>query len=91
MNPQAQRENSSLTDARSDLFTSRLIDQALGLQICFGTKCAAEFLRDNGVDIDVVMRILTRPDLRRKACAPGLFQLRRYGSVPSIAYRHTHA
>lgn len=87
----SQRKSLSVSDARSDSATAHIIDQALGMQVCFGTKCAADFLRDNSADIDMVLRVLTRPDLRRKTPAPGLFQLRMYGSVPSIAYRHTHA
>ena len=75
---------------RRDFATARTIDQTLGVQACYGTYCAAVLLRNKEVPFTVALRVLTRPGQLRKPSPPDMLGPRMYGSVATVAYRHTH-
>ena len=75
---------------RKDHDTARTIDQCIGIQNCYGTFCAAMLLRGKGVDIELALRVLTKPSLRRPIQEVDLLEPRMYGAVSAISYRHTH-
>ena len=75
---------------RKDHDTARTIDQCIGIQTCYGTYCAAVLLRGKGVDIELALRVLTKPSLRRPVQQVDLLEPRMYGVVSAISYRHTH-
>ena len=51
---------------RRDLVTAALIEQSIALQEQAGTSYAAVFLDYKGVPVDIALRVLLRPDQRRK-------------------------
>ncbi len=75
---------------RRDFVNARTIDQTLGVQACYGTYCAAVLLRNKGISFSVALRVLTRPGHLRTPPPPSMLEPRMFGSVPSVAYRHTH-
>ncbi len=77
-------------DQRRDFATARTVDQTLGVQVCYGTYCAAVLLRNKGFSIGVALRVLTRPAQLRTPLPPNLLEPRLYGSVQCVAYRHTY-
>lgn len=52
--------------SRLDLNSADLVEQGVKLQGTKGTDCAAEFLKTNGIGVDVAIRVLARPSARRK-------------------------
>ena len=51
--------------SRTDNLTAQRIDVSLILQAMLGTLAAAEYLAAQGVALEVTMRVLSRPGLRR--------------------------
>lgn len=51
---------------RVDFATAAIINQGISYQDKYGTSSAATYLYSNGVDIDVAIRVLSRPWERRK-------------------------
>lgn len=51
--------------ARPDLLTAQRVEVAIILQAMLGTPTAAEYLKNNGVDPMVSLRVLFQPQLRR--------------------------
>ena len=52
--------------ARVDAVSAELVEKGIELQHVRGTDCAAEYLKANGIGMDVAMRVLARPSKRRK-------------------------
>lgn len=52
--------------ARADMVSAELVEKGIELQNVRGTDCAAEFLKTNGIGMEVAMRVLSRPSKRRK-------------------------
>jgi hypothetical protein len=52
--------------ARGDLVTAELVKKGIELQDSHGTDFAAEYLKANGIAMDVAMRVLSRRSQRRK-------------------------
>jgi hypothetical protein len=52
--------------ARADLVSAELVEKGIKLQHIRGTDCAADYLKANGIGIDVAIRVLSRPSKRRK-------------------------
>lgn len=52
--------------ARTDLVSAELVEKGIELQFVRGTDYAAEYLKSNGIGMDVAMRVLSRPSKRRK-------------------------
>lgn len=50
---------------RTDWKTAAIVDRGIQLQEIFGTKLAAEYLNFHKVNMDVTIRVLTRPWERR--------------------------
>lgn len=50
---------------RPDLLTAQKVEVSIILQAMLGTTVAAEYLANNEVGLDVSMRVLTQPALRR--------------------------
>jgi hypothetical protein len=69
---------------------ANIIEHALVIQSCHGTYFAARLLHSKGISISVALRTLTLPNQQRKQVQLKLSEPRMYGSVPSMAYRHTH-
>lgn len=93
MEPLLRRRDRLLNGARNerrDFASARTIDQTLGVQACYGTYCAAVLLRNKGVAFSVALRVLTRPEQLRTPVPPDMLEPRLFGSVASVAYRHTH-
>ena len=51
---------------RRDLVTAALVEQSIALQDQAGTSYAAVFLDYKGVPVDIALRVLLRPQQRRK-------------------------
>lgn len=51
---------------RRDLVTAALVEQSIALQEQAGTSYAAVFLDYKGVPVDIALRVLLRPQQRRK-------------------------
>ncbi|MBC7416343.1 MAG: hypothetical protein H7327_15555 [Herminiimonas sp.] len=51
---------------RRDLVTAALVEQSIALQEQAGTSYAAVFLDYKGVPVDIALRVLLRPNERRK-------------------------
>jgi hypothetical protein len=51
---------------RRDFVTAALVEQSIALQSQAGTRYAAVFLDYKGVPVDVALRVLLRPNERRK-------------------------
>ncbi|GAC1406855.1 MAG: hypothetical protein NVSMB6_03700 [Burkholderiaceae bacterium] len=58
---------SSSSFMRRDFATAALVEQSISLQEQAGTKYAAVFLDYKGVSVDIALRVLLRPNERRKA------------------------
>lgn len=52
---------------RTDTLTAVHVDAGLSLQHHFGTNCALEYLRGQGVSAEISQRVLLHPDQRRQA------------------------
>lgn len=63
---------------RRDFVTAALIEQGIALQGQAGTRYAAVFLDYKGVPVDIALRVLLRPNERRKVAAPSS-----QGPIPS--------
>ena len=71
MNSNASHASSSLPDTatglmRRDFVTAALVEQSIALQNQAGTRYAAVFLDYKGVPVEVALRVLLRPQERRK-------------------------
>lgn len=62
----APRNSSSTGFMRRDMETAALVEQGIELQIQAGTKYAAVFLDYKGVPVDIALRVLLRPNQRRR-------------------------
>ena len=51
---------------RRDFVTAALVEQSITLQNQAGTRYAAVFLDYKGVPVDIALRVLLRPQERRK-------------------------
>lgn len=51
---------------RRDFVTAALVEQSIALQTQAGTRYAAVFLDYKGVPVDIALRVLLRPNERRK-------------------------
>jgi hypothetical protein len=58
-NPRAQNP------LRTDWHTARFVREGILVQRSLGTRHAARFLKDRLVDIDVALRVLLQPGMRR--------------------------
>ena len=71
MNSNAWQAGSSSPDTttgfmRRDFVTAALVEQSITLQNQAGTRYAAVFLDYKGVPVDIALRVLLRPQERRK-------------------------
>jgi hypothetical protein len=53
--------------SRCDRETAEIVEKGVALQEVCGTRCAAEFLKYRMISMDVVVRVLLRPEERRHA------------------------
>lgn len=51
---------------RHDYRSARIVDIGISLQSRFGASYAAAFLKENGVSMEVAVRVLSSPEKRRK-------------------------
>ena len=51
---------------RHDLASEKAVEIGIRLQDILSTSDAADFLKNNVIDIDVALRVLLRPEQRRK-------------------------
>lgn len=51
---------------RHDKVSERAVEIGIRLQDILGTSDAANFLKNNVIDIEVALRVLLRPEARRK-------------------------
>ena len=76
MNSNTWQSASSAADAhaknfmRRDFVTAALVEQSIALQEQAGTRYAAVFLDYKGVSVDIALRVLLRPQERRKMVDP---------------------
>ena len=56
---------SSRIDVRPDRETAAKVQEGIAIQRAFGTVAAAKFLRQRRIDVNVAVRVLTRPHWRR--------------------------
>lgn len=68
------------TPTRVDSSSADLVEQGVKLQDIRGTDCAAEYLKTNGIEMEVAMRVLARPSERR----------RHRGKSGKLLTRHPH-
>ena len=71
MNSNASQASSNPPDSttglmRRDFVTAALVEQSIALQNQAGTRYAAVFLDYKGVPVEVALRVLLRPQERRK-------------------------
>lgn len=59
-------EFSSTKFVRRDFLSAHIVEVGLLLQEQFGVEHAAAFLKDNFIHLDVAMRVLLRPNERRR-------------------------
>lgn len=52
---------------RHDLASEKAVEIGIRLQDILGTSDAANFLKNNVIGLDVALRVLLRPELRRKS------------------------
>ncbi len=52
---------------RHDLASEKAVEIGIRLQDILGTSDAAQFLKNNVIDIEVALRVLLRPEQRRKS------------------------
>lgn len=61
---------------RHDYRSARIVDVGISLQGRFGANYAAAFLKENGINVEVALRVLSNPEKRRKIsreARPSLF------------------
>lgn len=51
--------------ARQDWTSARFIEEGITIQVVYGTRYAAAFLKNRMIDIDVALRVLLTPTQRR--------------------------
>ncbi len=51
---------------RPDFRTAKQVEQGIAVQQALDTHAAAMYLRARGIDVDIALRVLTRPDQRRR-------------------------
>lgn len=61
----AARTRPSRHPVRRDFFSANIVELGIALQKEFGTTHAARFMKDNWISIDVALRVLLHPALRR--------------------------
>lgn len=59
-------DNTATGFMRRDFVTAALVEQSIALQNQAGTRYAAVFLDYKGVPVDIALRVLLRPNERRK-------------------------
>lgn len=59
-------EFASTRFVRRDFLSAHIVEVGLLLQEQFGVEHAAAFLKDNFIHLDVAMRVLLRPNERRR-------------------------
>jgi hypothetical protein len=52
---------------RTDIRSTKIVDLGISLQERFGAEYAAAFLKQNGISIEVAIRVLSRPAERRRS------------------------
>ena len=52
--------------SRRDLLRATLVEIGIAMQDTRGTDAAAEYLKSQGIDLEVAVRVLSRPLKRRK-------------------------
>lgn len=52
---------------RHDVASEKAVEIGIRLQDVLGTSDAANFLKNNVIGIEVALRVLLRPELRRKS------------------------
>ena len=52
---------------RHDMVSEKAVEIGIRLQDILGTSDAANFLKNNVIDIEVALRVLLRPEQRRKS------------------------
>ena len=52
---------------RHDLVSEKAVDIGIRLQEILGTSDAANFLKNNLIELEVALRVLLRPEQRRKS------------------------
>ncbi len=65
---QDESNKSTMRGSRRDPWTTLIVERSLARQRCHGTRNAAGFLRDSGLNIGTVLRLLTSS--RRRGAAP---------------------
>ena len=51
--------------ARQDWTSARFVEEGISIQVVYGTRYAAAFLKNRMIDIDVALRVLLNPTQRR--------------------------
>jgi hypothetical protein len=51
---------------RVDAHSRRIVDCGIAMQARFNTVCALEYLKSRNVGADIIERVLSHPQLRRK-------------------------
>lgn len=50
---------------RQDWTSARFVEEGITIQVVYGTRYAAAFLKNRMIDIDVALRVLLNPTQRR--------------------------
>ena len=53
------------THLRQDWTSARFVEEGITIQVVYGTRYAAAFLKNRMIDIDVALRVLLNPAQRR--------------------------
>ena len=53
------------THTRQDWTSARFVEESITIQVVYGTRYAAAFLKNRMIDIDVALRVLLNPAQRR--------------------------
>ena len=64
-NPSAPIPGRQPTLARQDFTSTRFVEEGIMIQLVYGTRQAASFLKNRMIDIDVARRVLLQPARRR--------------------------
>ena len=56
---------SALAYTRQDWTSARFVEESITIQVTYGTRYAAAFLKNRMIDIDVARRVLLSPAQRR--------------------------
>lgn len=51
--------------ARQDWTSARFVEEGITIQVVYGTRHAADFLKNRMIDINVALRVLLNPEQRR--------------------------